>query len=341
MPKVSPSPEIPVSRIAEMVKGTIIGNSELLLRGLSPLNNGSADSLAFCSDKSLPSLVRSLESTSAGAVFVDLSAAEFLPPVSFTLILVKDPLHAFIESVPLFHVSDRPAGTVHETAIIHPTAKIGKNVTIGPFSSVGEGSVVEDGAVIVSHVAIYPRCVVGARTTIHAHVVLREDTHIGADSIIHSGTVLGSDGFGYHFVPGKGLLLVPQIGNVQIGSNVDIGANSCIDKGTIGSTVVGSGSKIDNLVQVGHNCILGESVILCGQAGLAGSTTLEAGVVLGGQSGVAGHLSITAGTRVAGASAVFSSIEEKGDYAGIPAMPAKTWRRQLVSLARLVRKKAL
>jgi UDP-3-O-[3-hydroxymyristoyl] glucosamine N-acyltransferase len=339
MPKVSPTPEIPVARIAELVKGTVIGNSALVLRALSPLDNGSADSLAFCTDKSHISLGRSLKSTSAGAVFVSESFANSLPDVSPTLIVVKDPLHAFIESVPLFHTNDLPSGDIHETAIIHPTAKIGKGVTIAPYSVIGEHSVVEDDVAIGSHVAIYPRCVIGTRTTIHAHVVIREDSRIGADSIIHSGTVVGSDGFGYHFVPGKGLLLVPQIGNVEVGSKVEIGANSCIDKGTLGSTVVGSGSKIDNLVQVGHNCMLGESVILCGQAGLAGSTTLGAGVVIGGQSGVAGHLSIAAGARVAGASAVLSSLEEKGDYAGIPAMPAKTWRRQLISLARLIRPK--
>lgn len=339
MPKVFPTPEIPVSRIAELAKGTILGNHDLLIRSLSPLDNGKADSLAFCTDKSPISLTRSIQSTAAGAVFISEASAKDLPAVASTLILVKDPLLAFIESVPLFHTTDKPSAQVHESVVIHPSAKIGKDVTIGPFSVIAEDSVVEDGAMIGSHVVLYPRCFVGARTTIHAHVVLREDSRVGADSIIHSGSVIGSDGFGYHFVPGKGLVLVPQVGNAELGDRVEVGANSCIDRGTLGSTVVGSGSKIDNLVQVGHNCILGESVILCGQAGLAGSTTLGTGVVIGGQSGVAGHLSITDGTRVAGASAVLSSIEQKGDYAGIPAMPAKTWRRQLITFARLVRPK--
>jgi UDP-3-O-[3-hydroxymyristoyl] glucosamine N-acyltransferase len=337
MPKISPAPVIPVSRIAQLVKGTVSGNSDTLLRSLSSLDAATSDSLVFCADFSGRRLVRAIEDTAAGAVLVADTATEHLKDSPKTVIFVKDPMLSFIEIVPLFHQQDSNPLGVHETAVVHASAILGKNISIGPFSVIGEGCAVEDDVVIGSHVALYPRARVGARTTIHAHVVIREDSQIAADCTIHSGTVIGSDGFGYHFVPGRGLILVPQVGNVAISSHVEVGANSCIDRGTLGSTIVGAGVKIDNLVQVGHNCVIGESSVLCGQVGLAGTTTLGAGVTLGGQVGVSGHLKIASGSRVAGASAVLTDLPEKGDYAGIPAIPVKQWRKQLISLARLIR----
>ncbi len=337
MPKIFPTPAIPVSRVAELVKGTVSGNSATILHSLSSLDAASPDSLVFCADLSGRSLVRAVHSTTAGAMLVSEASVELLKDSPTTIIFVKDPMLSFIEIVPLFHRQDVVSPEVHEAALVHASAVLGKNVSVGPFSVIGEGCTIEDGVVIGSHVALYPRAHVGARTIIHAHVVIREDSRVAADCTIHSGTVIGSDGFGYHFVPGRGLVLVPQVGNVEISRDVEIGANSCIDRGTLGSTLVGAGSKIDNLVQVGHNCVIGESSVLCGQVGLAGSAILEAGVTLGGQVGVSGHLTIASGSRVAGASAVLTDLPEKGDYAGIPAIAVKQWRKQLISLARLVR----
>lgn len=337
MPKILPSPEIPVSRIAELVHGAVSGDSDKIIASLSSLEAATSDCLAFCAVSSGIRLSRALQDTSAGAVLVPEGCKDLLKTSPTTLIYVKDPLLSFIEVVHLFHRQDSPSQNVHETAVVHATAKLGARVSVGPFTVIGEGCIVEDDVVIGSHVAIYPRVTIGARSMIHAHVVVREETTIDAGCTVHSGAVIGADGFGYHFVPGRGLLLVPQIGNVKLGSNVDVGANTCIDRGTLGSTEVGTGTKIDNLVQVGHNCIIGDHSVLCGQVGLAGSTELGTGVTLGGQVGVSGHLKIAAGSRVAGASAVLTELPEKGDYAGIPAIPVKQWRRQIISLARLIR----
>jgi UDP-3-O-[3-hydroxymyristoyl] glucosamine N-acyltransferase LpxD len=194
---------------------------------------------------------------------------------------------------------------------------------------IGEDVRIEEGAVLRDRVTLYPHSSVGARTVLHSGVVIREQCRIGADCILHNNTVIGADGFGY--VPDRkvGLRKVPQIGNVEIGDRVEIGSNTCIDRGAFGSTLVGAGTKIDNLVQIGHNVVIGSNCIICGQVGIAGSAVIGDRVVLGGSVGVADHVTIVPDVRIGARGAVHTSIEKPGDYAGFPIMPARAWRRMM------------
>jgi UDP-3-O-[3-hydroxymyristoyl] glucosamine N-acyltransferase len=177
---------------------------------------------------------------------------------------------------------------------------------------------------------------VGERTVLHPNVVIYERSVVGNDCILHAGVIIGADGFGYHPRPdGRGVIKIPHIGNVVIHENVEIGANSCVDKGKFGSTVIGAGTKIDNLVQIGHNCQLGRSCILCGECGLSGSVKLGDGVVLGGRVGVADNVSIGSGARVGAYSGVSNDIPPGAVYLGVPAGPANEWKRIYGFLRRL------
>jgi UDP-3-O-[3-hydroxymyristoyl] glucosamine N-acyltransferase len=185
-----------------------------------------------------------------------------------------------------------------------------------------------------AHVVIGRGCVVGEGAVLHPQVVLYPETEIGPGSIVHAGAVLGADGFGYA-TSGGAHHKVPQVGRVVVEKDVEIGANSAIDRATLGETRIGEGTKIDNLVQVGHNVQVGRHCILCGQAGIAGSTRLGDWVVLAGQAGVSGHIQLGDGAQVAAKSAALTSVEPRTQVAGIPAVELKRWRRQTVLLSRL------
>jgi UDP-3-O-[3-hydroxymyristoyl] glucosamine N-acyltransferase len=199
---------------------------------------------------------------------------------------------------------------------------------------IGAGSRVGAGAVLHPPLVVGRRCVVGEGAVLHPHVVLYDDTEVGARGIVHSGAVLGSDGFGYATARGAHHK-VPQVGRVVVHEDVEIGANTTIDRATLGETVVGAGTKIDNLVQVGHNVKVGRHCILCGQAGIAGSTHLGDGVVMAGQAGAAGHIHLGDRAQVAAKSAALSTVPAGTTVAGIPAVEMRRWRRQTVLVARL------
>ena len=196
---------------------------------------------------------------------------------------------------------------------------------------------IEDRSVIHPHVTIYPRVRLGQGCVVHAGAVLREDVTLGDHCVIQNGAVIGADGFGYIPDQAGNLHAVPQVGAAKLGNEVHIGANSCVDRGTLGNTTVGDWTKIDNLVQTGHNVSLGQNCIVCGQTGIAGSVSIGNRVVLGGGCGVQDHVSIADGCRFAGHSGVIGDITERGDYAGMPALPARQWRRLVAQLRRMVK----
>ncbi|GAB5559289.1 MAG: hypothetical protein SynsKO_09360 [Synoicihabitans sp.] len=224
---------------------------------------------------------------------------------------------------------------------IHPTAVIGESVDIAPSASIGPLCVVEDGAVIGEDSVLQAQVFVGRKARIGADCWLAPGTHLathctlGDRCRLHAGVVVGSDGFGYEVVNGRHAK-VPQVGIVEIQNDVEIGANSTLDRARFSRTVIGEGSKIDNLVQVAHNVVTGKHCILCAQVGIAGSTTLEDYVVMGGQSGAAGHIRVAQGTQVAGRGGLTASITEPGrTYSGMPAMPYQLERRLVVLQRRL------
>jgi UDP-3-O-[3-hydroxymyristoyl] glucosamine N-acyltransferase len=234
----------------------------------------------------------------------------------------------------LFHVPRRPPAGIHPTAVIAATAKIASPVSIGAYTVIGDDVEIGPDATIHPHVTIYPGVRIGAGFVAHAGVVVREDVRIGDRVVLHPGVVLGGDGFG--FVPGpRGAVKILQTGTVIIEHDVEIGANTTIDRATLGATVVREGAKLDNLVMVGHNCEVGAHSFLAAQVGLAGSTKLGRGVQMGGQAGAAGHLTIGDGAQIVAQSGVPSSVAAGHTVGGYPAVEVTRWRRASAALLRL------
>lgn len=227
----------------------------------------------------------------------------------------------------------RPAG-VHPTAVVDPSATVAPTAHIGPRCIVEAGAVIEDHVTLVANVFVGRGTRIGAGTLIYANVTLYARCRVGRQCILHAGVVLGADGFGYLPDPARGLVKIPHIGDVVLGDAVEVGANSCIDRGKFGSTTVGSGTKIDNLVQIGHNCVIGRSAVLCGQVGIGGSTVIGDGAMLGGQVGVSDHLNVGPMAKIGAGSGVLESVPAKMSYIGYPARPSPEtlrhwgWMRQ-------------
>lgn len=217
---------------------------------------------------------------------------------------------------------------IHPSAIIHPTAKIGKTTRVGAGVYIGAGCILGDAITIYPNVTLLDECTIGDNTIIWPGTVIRERCKIGNNSIIHSNATIGADGFGFIKCPEKGLVKVPHIGNVIIGNNVEIGAATCIDRAKFSSTIIGDGCKIDNLVQIGHNCIVGKYCIIAGNSGLAGSVTLGNGVIIGGGSSIKDHVTLGDGVTVGGGSGVVSDIPARKTVLGYPAIDGKLALKQ-------------
>lgn len=258
-----------------------------------------------------------------------------------TFIVCQDASYAMAQVTAMLHPPAAVAQAVHPTASIHPTSQV------HPTASVGPHAVIESGAHVGAHAQIGPQATVGCGARVGAHSVLHAGARLmwgcslGERTVLQPGAVVGGDGFGYVKDPaGPGFAKVPQLGVVQVGCDVEIGANSTIDRATFGATVVGNGCKIDNLVQVGHNVVLGDHCIVVAQSGIAGSATLGHHVVVGAQGGINGHITIAPGTRLAARTGVVSTLTTAGTYAGMPAMPHPDWlrmtavQRDLVNLRR-------
>jgi UDP-3-O-[3-hydroxymyristoyl] glucosamine N-acyltransferase len=250
------------------------------------------------------------------------------------LVVVQDPYYSLATLLGIFEQKAEPVAGVHPTAIVEDGAQVAASASVGAYAVIGRDSRVDEGATLHPHVVIGKQCVVGKDAILYPRVVLYDHCEVGARSILHSGVVLGSDGFGYALHQGRHEKL-PHIGKVVVEEDVEIGANTTVDRGLLDETRLGAGSKIDNLVQVAHNVRLGRGCILVSQSGLSGSTRLGNGVVMAGQSGAAGHLELGDGAQVAAKSAVFKSVPSGQTVAGIPAGDAAGWRRQQALTRRL------
>lgn len=339
MPRIPVTDGVPLSDIVTRVGGTLFGDESARIHGVCSLDEAETASLSFSKERSIPRLRAIIKDAQVGALLVAQRLPEFadaLPPVP--VIVVADPLAALISIIPLFFKPYSVSAGHPSLVAIHPTAEVAPGVTIGPFTSIGERCVVEEGVTIHPQVTLYPGVRIGRDTVIHAGAVIREDCVIGPGSVIQNGAVVGSDGFGYIGIADRGLVPVPQIGTVITGAQVDVGANSCIDRATLGTTRIGALTKIDNLVQIGHNTKIGKQTIICGKVGVAGSCTIGDGVVLGGGVGVADHMTIGSRVRVGGGGAVMNDITTPGDYLGSPAVPAREWFSLVRAMKRMIRK---
>ena len=329
----------PLSYLAEQITAKVIGDSSLTISGLCPLENPLPNTITFIRTESKEKAQRALSDVPATTAVI---VPEAVAPTSASshgapLLVVPESYSAFLNLIPLFFAEERPTIGIHPTAQIDPSASIGEGASIGAYVYIGPRCVVGKNLTMHSHSRLYEDVALGDNVTLFSGVSIRDGTRIKDRVTIHDNSVIGADGFGYTPDPKLGLRKVPQVGNVMIESDVEIGANSCIDRGAFGPTVIGHGAKIDNLCQIGHNVTLGKFSIVCGACAIGGSTKVGDGVVFGGKSGVADHLTIVSGVRVGGGSAVLNSLTEPGDYVGYPATKALDWRRGQVSLRNLAR----
>ncbi len=245
--------------------------------------------------------------------------------------------HAMIELLRLFAPRELlPPMGIDRTARVDPTAIIGEGARIGAFVTVGRGAVIGPRTALFEGARLYEDCIVGADCVIHSGVVVRERCSLGDRVILASGVVIGTDGFGYRPAPdGRGIVKIPHIGFVEIGNDVEIGANTCVDRGKFGATRIGAGTKIDNLCQIGHNVEIGRSVVISGLTGIAGSTRIGDGVQIGGGSGVADHIVVGRGARLAARSAVMNDVPEGATWGGAPAQDLRATLREFAVIRKL------
>jgi UDP-3-O-[3-hydroxymyristoyl] glucosamine N-acyltransferase len=325
----------PLKYLASKVGATLVGDGEIEIVGLCPLDEPAPKHLAFSRAVSVKHLAEELKTAKIAAVMTSAHLNVQSDRIHIPVLMVPDPLGAIVDLIPLFYEGVQPAPAISPKADIDPSAELGPGVSVGAFCSIGANVKIGAGARLYPQVVLYPGAVVGERSVLHSGVIIREHCIVGNDCILHNGCVIGADGFGYIPDAQMGLKKVPQVGIVKIEERVEIGANTCVDRAALGITLIGAGTKIDNLVQIGHNVKTGQCVIICGQVGIAGSCRLDSGVVIGGRVGIADHLHIASGVRVGGHAGVTSNLETKDDYSGFPAVPAHQWRRQSIMLARL------
>ncbi|MGH9500560.1 MAG: UDP-3-O-(3-hydroxymyristoyl)glucosamine N-acyltransferase, partial [Terriglobales bacterium] len=269
--------------------------------------------------------------THAGAVIV----APNFPEIAAATLRTTNPYLAFAKAIRLFYREpDYPPG-IHPTAVIDPTVKIGKNAHIGPYVVVSEGAIIGDNATLLPHVVIYPHAVIGDNFFAHAHSIVREHCRLGNDVVLQNGAIVGSDGFGFAKDDAGIWQKIVQSGPAILEDAVEVQANSCIDRASVGETRIGRGTKIDNLVQVGHGSHIGEDALLASQVGLAGSTEIGDKVILTGQVGVVGHCKVGDGAIVTPQSGVAGDIEAGAIVSGAPAVEHKLWLKYSALLSKL------
>jgi UDP-3-O-[3-hydroxymyristoyl] glucosamine N-acyltransferase len=325
--KASP-PELTVRQLADRLGCRYEGDGETPVRGVASLESARPGDLVFLGQ---PKYRRLLEATKA-------SAAIIAPDESFRglpVLIADDPHLAFVRAVELFFAPYRPEPGIHPAALVSDTAEIGPGVAVGAYSVIGDGVRIGRGAVIFPLVCVYPGAVIGEGAVIHSHVAIREGVRVGNRVIVHNGAVIGADGFGYVRLADGSHKKIPQKGTVVIEDDVEVGANTAIDRAALGETVVRRGAKIDNLVQVAHNVEVGENAILAGQTGLAGSVRIGRGALLGGQVGVADHVRIGDGAMAAAKSGITKDVPAGAFVSGSPHLDVRDWRKVWVLLPQL------
>ena len=323
-----------IQEINQVLKGEIVGNTNNLITAPEQLEEAKETEISFIGNKKY----EKFWATSSACVAVVNQDIAIEPGENRAFIKVSNAdlamsqvLEMFAPPKPVFAVNIHPTAVVDASATIGNHTKIGAGVYIGPNVKIGEN------VLIYPNVTILDESTIGNQTTIWSGTVIRERCHIGSQCIIHPNATIGADGFGFRPDPERGLVKIPQIGNVIIGNGVEIGANSCVDRGKFSSTIVGDGCKIDNLVQIGHNSKLGKFCIMAGNSGLAGSVTLGNGVIIGGSASIKDHTVIGDGAIVGAGSGVTGDIPAGKTMLGYPAVEARDALKQWAILKRLVR----
>jgi len=319
-----------IAEINSILNGELIGNTTELITGPEELRKAKINHITFIGSIKYTSLWKD---SKASAAIVNENL-EVEPGENRALIKVKNADLAMAKILETFQ-PDTPVfeNEIHPTAVVHNTAKIGKDCKIGANCYVGKNVVLEDSVILYPNVTILDDTSIGKSSVIWSGTVIRERCEIGQDCIFHSNVSIGADGFGYR---PSGLVKIPQIGTVVIGNEVEIGANSCVDRGKFSATIIGDNCKIDNQVQIAHNCILGRSCIMAGHSGLAGSVTLGDGVIIGGSASIKDHTTLHSGVTVGAGSGVVGDVAAGKSVLGYPAQESRDMLKQWVIMRNMV-----
>ena len=306
------------------------GDSDLEITGAAGLDIAMSGDVTFLAN---PKYTPQIKTTNASAIF--LNEKEIIERRDIAVLRAKDPYLAYTRALRLFYPEQKRAGFIHPSAAIDETAEIGENVFIGANSVVGANSKIAANVQILPNVTIYENVFIGVNSVIHSGVQIRENCEVGANVIIQNNSVIGSDGFGYAKDEQRRWLKIPQTGRVVIEDDVEIGANTAIDCASVGETRIKRGAKIDNLVQIGHSCTVGEDSLVCAQTGLAGSSVIGNRVILAGQVGIAGHLKVGDDVVITAKSATSHDVPDGKMLSGIPAFENRDWLRSIAAFRRL------
>ncbi|WP_035359239.1 UDP-3-O-(3-hydroxymyristoyl)glucosamine N-acyltransferase [Edaphobacter aggregans] len=314
--------------LAHHLGATLQGDPAAAITGVAAIETAGPGELTFVANPKYASLART---TQAAAVLVEPA----FPEISAATLRIENPYLAFAHAIELFYQPPAYAPGIHPTAVIAPTARLGADPHIGAYAVIGDHVTLGDHAVILPHVVLYPHVRAGDNFFAHAHAVVREYCQLGDNIVLQNGAIIGADGFGFAKQADGSWYKILQSGPAILEDNVEVQANACVDRASIGETRIRSGAKIDNLVQVGHGSTVGENTLLCAQVGLAGSTTVGKGVILAGQVGVAGHCTVGDGVIATAQSGIPGDVEPGKVVSGYPAIDNRQWLRSVALVNRL------
>jgi len=317
-----------LGELATRLAATLHGDPSVEVTGVKGIEVAGPSEITFVANPRYTALART---TQAAAVLVE---PEF-PEITTSTLRIKNPYLAFSRALGLFYQPPVYAPGIHPTAVVDPTAEIGEEAHIGAYVVIGAGVNIGSNATILPHVVLYPGVQIGNYLFAHAHAVVREGCILGDHVTLENGAIVGADGFGFAKNESGRWEKIPQSGPVHLGDRVDVQANACIDRATVGATEIGAGTKIDNLVQVGHGSKVGENTLLCAQAGLAGSSVVGNNAILAGQAGVAGHCTLGDGVILTAQSGVSHDVPAGKMISGSPAFDNRTWLRAVTIFQRL------
>jgi UDP-3-O-[3-hydroxymyristoyl] glucosamine N-acyltransferase len=324
--------EFTAAAIASFLKGEIDGNPEVKVNTVAKIEEGRTGALSFLAN---PKYEHYIYSTKSSVVLVNKS---FIPSekISATLIKVDNAYESFASLLRLVDQAKPKKKGIHPNAVIEPSATIGTDVYIGPFAYIGENCIVGNGSSVYPHVYIGDGSRVGKNCTLYSGVKIYHDCVLGDACIIHAGSVIGSDGFGFAPQSENEYMKIPQLGNVVLEDNVEIGANVTIDRATMGSTIIGKGVKLDNLIQIGHNAEVGGNTVMAAQTGISGSTKIGKNCMFGGQVGLAGHIKIADGTKIGAQAGILGDVKEQNTaIIGSPAIDIRQFMKSSVIFRKL------
>ncbi len=316
--------------IATAVSGRLVGDGDAVVTAIAPIDRAAEHDLSFLAS---PRYVPLFEKSRAGVVLV-APELENAPGGARARVIVEKPHEALLALLPRLYTPPARVAGIHPTAIIGRDVRFAEGVTIGPYAVIGDGAVIGEGSWLESHVVVARDVVIGRDCRLHPGVVLYHGARLGDRVQIHSGARIGSDGFGYVFRNGAHEK-IPHVGRCVIENDVEIGANTTIDRGSIDDTVIGAGTKIDNLVHLGHNVRVGKLCLIMAQVGVAGSTHIGDGVIMAGQAGIGGHIEIGDRVRIGGQAGVFGSVPAGETWSGYPARPHREALRAQAALFKL------